>query len=135
MQWIDDDRFVTANEGDYEGGSRGFTIFKTDGTVDYDSGADFEHLIVRLGHYPEGRNKKGSEPEGAEVATFGEDRLIFIGAERASLVGVYKDEGAGQGPDLPPGAAGRHRTGGPARHPRRATSSSPPAKPTSAPTG
>ena len=53
---------------------------------------------MRLGHYPEKRNKKGNEPEGAEVATFGADRLIFIGSERASLVGVYKDEGAGKAP-------------------------------------
>jgi hypothetical protein len=53
---------------------------------------------VRLGHYPEKRNKKGIEVEGAEVATFGSDRLIFVGAERASLVGVYKDEGAGKAP-------------------------------------
>lgn len=98
VQWIGEDRFVTANEGDYEGGSRGFTIFKTDGTVDYESGADFEHMVVRLGHYPEGRNKKGSEPEGAEVATFGDDRLIFIASERGSLVGVYRDEGAGKPP-------------------------------------
>jgi hypothetical protein len=53
---------------------------------------------VRLGHYPEKRNKKGNEPEGAEVATFGNDKLIFIGSERASLIGVYKDEGAGKAP-------------------------------------
>ena len=43
VQWIDDDRFVTANEGDLEGGSRGFTIFNKDGTVDYESGTAFEH--------------------------------------------------------------------------------------------
>lgn len=98
VQWIDDDRFVTANEGDYEGGSRGFTIFRTDGAVDYDSGTEFEHIVVRLGHYPEGRNKKGNEPEGAEVATFGDDRLIFVASERGSLVGVYRDEGAGNAP-------------------------------------
>jgi hypothetical protein len=98
VQWIDDDRFVTANEGDLDGGSRGFTIFRKDGTLDYESGPSFEHEVVRLGHYPEKRNKKGSEPEGAEVATFGADRLIFIGAERASLVGVYKDEGQGKPP-------------------------------------
>jgi hypothetical protein len=98
VQWIGDDRFVTANEGDYEGGSRGFTIFKADGTVDYESGPDFEHIVVRLGHYPEARNKKGNEPEGAEVATFGDDRLIFIASERGSLVGVYKDEGEGKAP-------------------------------------
>lgn len=98
VQWVDGERFVTANEGDYEGGSRGFTIFRKDGTVDYDSGTDWEHIVVSLGHYPEGRNKKGNEPEGAEVATFGEDRLIFIASERGSLVGVYKDEGAGKAP-------------------------------------
>lgn len=98
VQWIDDDRFVTANEGDLDGGSRGFTIFRKDGAIDYDSANSFEHEVVRLGHYPEKRNKKGSEPEGAEVATFGADKLIFIGAERASLVGVYKDEGPGKAP-------------------------------------
>ncbi len=98
VQWIDTDRFVTANEGDWKGGSRGFTIFKADGTVDYDSGTSLEYETVRLGHYPEKRNKKGNEPEGAEVATFGGDRLIFVGSERASLVGVYKDEGAGKAP-------------------------------------
>ena len=98
VQWIDDDRFVTANEGDWKGGSRGFTIFNKDGTVEFESGPAFEYETVRLGHYPEKRNKKGSEPEGAEVAMFGGDKLIFIGAERASLIGVYKDEGAGKAP-------------------------------------
>ncbi|WP_119392631.1 esterase-like activity of phytase family protein [Taklimakanibacter lacteus] len=98
--WIDDERFVTANEGDLEGGSRGFTIFRKDGTVDYDSGNSFEHEVVRLGHYPDKRNKKGSEPEGAEVASFGADKLLFIGSERGSLVLVYKDEGAGKAPTL-----------------------------------
>nr|WP_298690004.1 esterase-like activity of phytase family protein [uncultured Dongia sp.] len=98
VQWVDNDRFVTANEGDWKGGSRGFTIFNKDGTVDYDSGTQLEYLTVRLGHYPEGRNKKGNEPEGAEVATFGSDRIIFVASERASLVGVYKDAGAGKEP-------------------------------------
>ena len=100
VQWIDATRFVTANEGDWKGGSRGFTIFKTDGTVDYESGTALEYETVRLGHYPEKRNKKGNEPEGAEVASFGDDHLIFVGSERASLVGVYKDEGAGKAPTL-----------------------------------
>ena len=96
--WVDDDRFVSANEGDLDGGSRGFTIFTKDGKVDYDAGTSFEYEAVRLGHYPEKRNKKGVEVEGAEVATFGADRLIFVGSERGSLVGVYKDEGAGKAP-------------------------------------
>ena len=34
VQWIDAERFVTANEGDWKGGRRGFTIFKADGTGD-----------------------------------------------------------------------------------------------------
>jgi hypothetical protein len=98
VQWVDNERFVTANEGDWKGGTRGFTIFRKDGTVDYDSGVDFEYNTVRLGHYPEPRNKKGNEPEGAEVSTFGSDTVIFVASERASLVGVYKDEGAGKAP-------------------------------------
>jgi len=98
VNWIDADRFVTANEGDWKGGSRGFTIFTKDGAVDYDSGTAFEYETVRLGHYPEKRNKKGNEPEGVEVGKFGDDTLIFVGSERASLVGVFKDEGAGKAP-------------------------------------
>src|SRR5262249_15175885 len=44
VRWLDDNRFVTANEGDYQGGSRGFTIFRADGTVEWDSGNFLEHL-------------------------------------------------------------------------------------------
>ena len=33
VAWLDGGRFATADEGDYEGGSRGFTIFSTDGEV------------------------------------------------------------------------------------------------------
>ncbi len=107
--WLDDDRFVTANEGDYEGGSRGFTIFRKDGTVEFDSGAMLEHLAIRFGHYPERRSSaKGAEPEGVEAATFGSDRLFFVAAERASLVFVFRDKGPGQAPEflqvLPAGA-------------------------------
>nr|MBA3519347.1 alkaline phosphatase [Hyphomicrobiales bacterium] len=95
VQWLDDERFVTANEGDYKGGSRSFTIFNRSGEVLYDSGAELEHLAMRIGHYPEGRSDaKGTEPEGLEVATFGDDRLIFVGTERSSFVAVYRDTGA-----------------------------------------
>jgi alkaline phosphatase len=93
-KWIDDNRFVVANEGDYEGGSRGFTIFSKTGEVLYDSGTSFEYEVTNLGHYPEHRNKKGVEPEGLATGAFGEDKLIFVGSERGSLVGVYKDTGA-----------------------------------------
>ncbi|WP_101049206.1 esterase-like activity of phytase family protein [Macromonas nakdongensis] len=109
VAWLDEQRFLTANEGDYRGGSRGFTIFRQDGTVEYDSGALLEHLAMRLGHYPERRSAaKGNEPEGAEAAVFGQDRLFFVGSERASLVFVFRDRGANQTPEflqaLPTGA-------------------------------
>ncbi|MCB5173762.1 esterase-like activity of phytase family protein [Microvirga lenta] len=94
VHWIDNNRFVTANEGDWKGGSRGFTIFNKDGSVAYESGASLEHEVVALGHYPDKRNKKGIEIEGVEVGTFGKDRLIFVGSERASVVAVYRDAGA-----------------------------------------
>lgn len=94
VHWIDANRFVTANEGDWKGGSRGFTIFSKDGSVAYESGASLEHEIVSLGHYPDKRNKKGVEIEGVETGRFGNDNLIFVGAERASVVAVYRDTGA-----------------------------------------
>jgi Esterase-like activity of phytase len=96
VQWVDDDTFATANEGDYEdaggdeGGSRGFTLFRSDGVVEYESGASFEHAVARIGHFPQGRaENKGVEPEGLEVGTYFGRKLLFLGAERANVVGVY----------------------------------------------
>ncbi|MEH6775559.1 MAG: alkaline phosphatase, partial [Cereibacter changlensis] len=67
VQWLDDETFVLANEGDMDGGARGFTVMKKDGTVVHESGADFEHAVARLGHYPDRRSDaKGVEPEGME---------------------------------------------------------------------
>ena len=96
VAWIDDDTFATANEGDYEdaageeGGSRSFTLFGSDGTVEYESGASLEHEVIRHGHYPEARSEnKGVEPEGVEVGVFGGRTLLFVAAERANVVAVY----------------------------------------------
>ena len=94
VKWLDNDRLVTANEGDYEGGTRGFTVFSKSGQVLFESGPSLEYLMAAAGHYPDARNKKGIEPEGMEIATFGDQRLIFVASERASLVGVYQDTGA-----------------------------------------
>ncbi|HWU17515.1 MAG TPA: esterase-like activity of phytase family protein [Devosia sp.] len=94
VKWLDTERFVVANEGDWNGGSRGFTIFNRDGSVAYDSGNALDLDAARLGHYPDARNKKGVEPEGLEVATFGEQQYIFVVEERSSLVAIYKDTGA-----------------------------------------
>ena len=94
VQWLDTERLVTANEGDYEGGSRGFTIFSRSGEVLYESGPSFEYEVARAGHYPEGRSEnKGAEPEGLEVKTFGDATYIFLLSERGSVVGVYRDTG------------------------------------------
>ncbi|CAI2936570.1 Alkaline phosphatase (plasmid) [Aminobacter niigataensis] len=94
VKWLDDERLVVANEGDYKGGARGFTIFSRAGEVLYESGPAFEYQAAAAGHYPDARNKKGIEPEGLEFASFGDQKLIFVAAERASLVGVYNDTGA-----------------------------------------
>ncbi|MBE4577258.1 alkaline phosphatase [Vibrio navarrensis] len=95
VKWLDNERLVIANEGDYHGGARGFTIFSKQGEVLFESGASFEHQIVRAGHYPEKRSgKKGAEPEGLEVATFNGQQYIFVLSERGSAVGVYQDERA-----------------------------------------
>jgi hypothetical protein len=100
VAWLDNTRFVTANEGDYKGGSRSISIFNTDGRVEWDSGNFLDHEAMRLGHYPESRSAaKGNEPEGVEVGVFGKDTLIFVGSERSSLVTVWRDRGAGKAPE------------------------------------
>ncbi|MBO9464264.1 esterase-like activity of phytase family protein [Tropicibacter sp. R15_0] len=90
VKWIDVDHFATANEGDMDGGSRGWTIFNKDGSVVYESGASFEHALVQIGHYPDKRSdSKGVEPESIEFAKFGDTPYVFVGSERGSAVGVY----------------------------------------------
>ena len=90
VKWLGNDHIVTANEGDWNGGSRGWTIFGRDGSVVYDAGSDFEHAIAAIGHYPEKRSDaKGVEPESIEVATFDGTTYVFVVSERASVIGVY----------------------------------------------
>ncbi|CDZ37216.1 Alkaline phosphatase [Neorhizobium galegae bv. officinalis] len=95
VKWLDNNRIVVANEGDWKGGSRGFTIFDRTGKVLYESGASLERVVARLGHFPEKRARsKGIEVEGMEAATFNGQKYFFLLAERASVVAVYKDTGA-----------------------------------------
>ncbi|SEN58446.1 Esterase-like activity of phytase [Loktanella fryxellensis] len=90
VQWIDTDTIVVANEGDMDGGTRGFTVFDRTGTVVHDDAMGFEHAIAEIGHYPEARSDaKGVEAEGMEFATFGDVPMMFLLAERASIAGVY----------------------------------------------
>jgi hypothetical protein len=94
VKWLGTDRLVIANEGDYKGGSRGFTIFDRSGKVLYDAGMTLEHEIARHGHFPEKRAKnKGIEPEGMEAAVFNGQQYFFVLSERGSMIAVYKDTG------------------------------------------
>lgn len=94
VKWLDDNRLVIANEGDWKGGTRGITIFNKDGTLLHDSGAQLDIEAARMGHYPDARNKKGVEPEGLDAAKFGDTNYLFVSEERSSLIAVYKDTGA-----------------------------------------
>ncbi|NGO64473.1 esterase-like activity of phytase family protein [Rhizobium daejeonense] len=95
LKWLDDNRLVIANEGDYEGGSRSFTIFDKTGKELYESGPSLELAIAQIGHFPDKRAKsKGVELEGLEAATFNGQKYFFVLSERASIAAVYKDTGA-----------------------------------------
>ncbi len=90
VSWLSTEYFVTANEGDLDGGSRSFSVFNTSGEVVYEAGNTLDQLTARIGHYPESRSEnKGNEPENAEYGVFGDDQLLFVNSERASVVFVY----------------------------------------------
>jgi hypothetical protein len=90
VKWLDTDHFAVANEGDYQGGSRSWTIFAKDGTVVFESGPSLERAIAEIGHYPEHRSKtKGAELESVEIASFNGTPMAFIASERGSVIGVY----------------------------------------------
>ncbi len=91
VSWINNNRFAIANEGDLNGGSRGFTIFNTDGSIEYESFEELEHIITRHGHFPDKRaGKKGNEPENVEYGVYGGKEYLFVGSERSSVVLVYR---------------------------------------------
>jgi hypothetical protein len=90
VTWISNTLLATANEGDLAGGSRSFSIFKTDGTVEFDSGNALDHLSVRLGHYNDRRSDaKGNEAENVGFGRFGVTDYLFVAMERSSLLAVY----------------------------------------------
>lgn len=94
VKWLAGGRIASANEGDWKGGTRGFTIFERDGTVAFESGAALEREVARLGHFPERRAEaKGIEPEGLATGRFGDEDHLFVLSERGSVVAVYRDTG------------------------------------------
>ncbi|MFI6783943.1 esterase-like activity of phytase family protein [Micromonospora sp. NPDC050276] len=91
VAWVDDRYLATANEGDWRGGTRGWSVFDSrSGHVAWDAGNTFERLAVRYGLHNEDRaGKKGTEPEGVAVAEYNGVRYAFVGSERSNFVAVY----------------------------------------------
>jgi len=91
--WIDSNYFATADEGDLNGGSRGFTIFNKEGEIVYTSGNDLDVLAIKYGHYPDERSgNKGNEPENVAFGEFGLvgwKKILFVNSERVGLSFVY----------------------------------------------
>ena len=90
VTWLSDELFATANEGDYQGGSRGWTIFDRRGAVVWDAGNSLEHLAVAHGLYPDKRSDaKGIEPENVAFGRFHGVPYVFVNAERGNFTAVY----------------------------------------------
>ncbi|PRC41329.1 alkaline phosphatase, partial [Mycobacterium sp. ITM-2017-0098] len=89
--WIGDDHIATANEGDWKGGTRGWTIFDaTSGEVVWDAGNTVEQLAVRTGMHIESRaESKGPEPEGLAITEVDGRPTALIASERSNFVAVY----------------------------------------------
>lgn len=91
LQWVGDGLVATANEGDWKGGSRGWTVFEADtGEVVWDAGTSFEAIATAHGLFNGDRaDNKGSEPEGLAFAELGGTPYAFVGSERSNFVAVY----------------------------------------------
>ncbi|OAN30150.1 esterase-like activity of phytase family protein [Mycolicibacterium iranicum] len=89
--WIGDDHVATANEGDWKGGTRGWTIFDAaTGEPVWDAGNSFEQLAVRTGMHIESRaESKGTEPEGLAITDIGGTPTALVASERSNFVAVY----------------------------------------------
>ena len=89
--WVGDDHVVTANEGDWKGGTRGWTIFDANtGEVVWDAGNSFSQLAVRTGLHIEGRaQSKGPEPEGLAITEINGTPTALVASERSNFVAVY----------------------------------------------
>lgn len=93
VSWIGNDFFVTANEGDLTGGTRGFTIFSaSDNSIVYDSGNLLELIAVKHGHYPEGRSgDKGTEPNTVTYFRTNDfTHFIAVNLERSNIIVLFE---------------------------------------------
>ncbi|WP_035010828.1 esterase-like activity of phytase family protein [Corynebacterium jeikeium] len=90
IAWIDDNHVATANEGDWKGGTRGWTVFDTSGKIIWDAGNSVENLAIRHGlHNNKRAKKKGVEIEGIATAKMNGTNYAFVGSERSNFVAVY----------------------------------------------
>lgn len=90
IAWIDDNHVATANEGDWKGGTRGWTVFDANGKTVWDAGNSVENLAIRHGlHNNKRAKKKGVEIEGISTARMNGTNYAFVGSERSNFVAVY----------------------------------------------
>lgn len=89
--WIGDGHLATANEGDWKGGTRGWSVFDAaTGDVVWDAGNSVEQLAVRTGLHIESRAEaKGPEPEGVVITNIGGTPTALIGSERSNFIAAY----------------------------------------------
>ncbi|MGN7780371.1 esterase-like activity of phytase family protein [Mycolicibacterium sp. 22603] len=89
--WIGDGHVATANEGDWKGGTRGWTVFDaTTGDVTWDSGNSLEKIAVRTGMHVESRaGSRGPEPEGLISTEIGGRPMVLVASERSNFVAGY----------------------------------------------
>jgi hypothetical protein len=93
IAWIGTDYFATADEGDLDGGSRGFTIYNKMGDVISASGNSLEWAVARAGHYRDARSEaKGNEPKNVAFGIYDGQSMLFVVSERSSVVFVYDVE-------------------------------------------
>ena len=119
VQWVGDGLVATANEGDWKGGTRGWTVFDVaTGEPVWDAGNTFENLATRHGVFNDDRaDNKGAEPEGLAFAEVDGVPTAFVGAERSQLRRRLRHER----PDrarVPPGPPDDQRPRGAAADPR-----------------
>ncbi|MEP9381716.1 esterase-like activity of phytase family protein [Nocardioides cheoyonin] len=91
IQWVGNGLVATANEGDWKGGTRGWTVFDAaTGKVVWDAGNSYEKLAVKYGLFNNDRaDNKGTEPEGLAYDVIGGTPYAFVGSERSNFVAVY----------------------------------------------
>lgn len=117
--WIDDRYLATANEGDWKGGSRGWTVFDSKtGNVVWDAGSTLEDLAIKHGLHNDDRSgNKGVEIEGLGRCEVRQDHVCLrrFGAQqlRRRLRRLEPDQA-----EVPADPGDRRRPGGLAGHPR-----------------